>query len=275
MRAQLATPGVHWRGAARVAALRQDADGGWQLQDADGTLLVRCAQVVLAAGYGCRALLESCSGSAAAEVDGAGRHGDHAASAAAAPLLRTRLPLEPLRGQIAYGALAALPVALLAALPAFPVNGNGSLISGVPLDDRSAASPPAPGWLVGSTFERCGGRSDDLAQWCQSSHTDHQANQQRLQGLLPGVDAAMLEALFVQPDTHAWAQVRATLPDRLPAVGLVDPQRRPGLWLCAGLGARGISLSVLCGELLAAQWLGEPWPLAGRLALALAAQRFR
>ena len=38
-------------------------------------------------------------------------------------------------------------------------------------------------------------------------------------------------------------------------------------------GARGISLSVLCGELIAAQLEGEPLPLSPSLALRLAASR--
>jgi tRNA 5-methylaminomethyl-2-thiouridine biosynthesis bifunctional protein len=68
--------------------------------------------------------------------------------------------------------------------------------------------------------------------------------------------------------------LRCTLPDRLPAVGPIDSQRLPGLWLCAGMGARGISLAVLCGELAAAWLNNEPLPLPPALAKHLSAERF-
>ena len=53
-----------------------------------------------------------------------------------------------------------------------------------------------------------------------------------------------------------------------------SPEQLPGLWLCAGMGARGISLSVLCGELLAARLENEPLPLDASLAKHLAAERY-
>jgi tRNA 5-methylaminomethyl-2-thiouridine biosynthesis bifunctional protein len=40
------------------------------------------------------------------------------------------------------------------------------------------------------------------------------------------------------------------------------------------MGARGISLAVLCGEVLAASLQGQPLPLPPELAKHLAAQRF-
>jgi tRNA 5-methylaminomethyl-2-thiouridine biosynthesis bifunctional protein len=72
----------------------------------------------------------------------------------------------------------------------------------------------------------------------------------------------------------AWAGVRCTVPDRLPMVGFLAPESWPGLMVCAGMGARGLTLSVLCGEVLAAQYFGEPWPLERKLACALLAHRF-
>ena len=87
--------------------------------------------------------------------------------------------------------------------------------------------------------------------------------------LVASVDAApMLDQVL------AWAGLRCTLPDRLPAVGAPDAARWPGLQVCAGMGARGISLGVLCGELIAAQLEGEPLPLAPSLSRHLAAERF-
>jgi tRNA 5-methylaminomethyl-2-thiouridine biosynthesis bifunctional protein len=46
-----------------------------------------------------------------------------------------------------------------------------------------------------------------------------------------------------------------------------------GLWLCAGMGSRGLSFSMLCAELLAARWGAEPWPLEVGLARSLDALR--
>jgi tRNA 5-methylaminomethyl-2-thiouridine biosynthesis bifunctional protein len=64
------------------------------------------------------------------------------------------------------------------------------------------------------------------------------------------------------------------LPNRLPAVGPIDALRLPGLCLSTGMGARGISLAVLCGELTAA-WLNqEALPLPAALLKHLAAERF-
>jgi tRNA 5-methylaminomethyl-2-thiouridine biosynthesis bifunctional protein len=76
-------------------------------------------------------------------------------------------------------------------------------------------------------------------------------------------------------DAHDWAGVRCTLPDRFPAVGPVAPEVLPGLHVCTGLGARGLTLSVLCGEWLAAHVQGEPWPLEAKLAAHLRADRFQ
>ena len=100
---------------------------------------------------------------------------------------------------------------------------------------------------------------------------DRQANLVKLQGLLPELAQAMVPAF---DQAHDWAGVRCTLPDRVPAVGPLAPQRLPGLHICSGLGARGLTLSVLCGELLAALLHGEPWPTERKLAQALLAERF-
>jgi tRNA 5-methylaminomethyl-2-thiouridine biosynthesis bifunctional protein len=121
-----------------------------------------------------------------------------------------------------------------------------------------------PAWLVGSTFDR--GATEAVLK-----ADDQQANLAKLQGLLPRMAQAMAP---IWPQAQAWAGVRATLPDRVPAVGPLDAQRWPGLQVCTGLGARGLTLSVLCGELLAARLHGEPWPTETPLAMALQADRF-
>ena len=141
--------------------------------------------------------------------------------------------------------------------------GHGSFIAGVPLPPEHGGGP---GWYLGSTFERA----------CSEAvlrDEDHAANHQRLATLLPALDEPM-RAAFAPQRVLAWAGLRCTLPDRVPAVGPVSPEHWPGLLVCAGMGARGISLSVLCGELIAAWLEGEPTPLAPALAAHLSAVRF-
>lgn len=225
VQALLAQPGIEWRGRCAVArVVRQDS--GWQVQDAAGSCLADAPLVVVAAG-------------------------PHSAA-----LLGGRLPLQPLRGQIAWGHCGD------ARLPAFPVNGHGSLVAGVPHEG-------APAWFVGSTFERA---STDAQVRLQ----DHAANLERLGLLLPAAAdelAAQFSAGTSAGGVRGWAGIRATLPDRLPAVGPVDDDAAPGLWACTGMGSRGLTLAVLCGEVLAAQASGEASPIAPPLAAALAARR--
>jgi tRNA 5-methylaminomethyl-2-thiouridine biosynthesis bifunctional protein len=176
------------------------------------------------------------------------------------PLPEMTVPLKPLRGQISFGHMHALSGPQRQLLPPFPVNGHGSFISGVPAPDGQ------PGWFIGSTFERDCTQAPVRVQ-------DHAANQLRLATLLPDLGAAMHDQ-FSPEHVQGWAGLRCTLPDRLPAVGPIDSQRLPGLWLCAGMGARGISLAVLCGELAAAWLNNEPLPLPPALVKHLSAERF-
>ena len=141
------------------------------------------------------------------------------------------------------------------------IRDSGSFIGHVPTPDGQ------PGWYVGSTFER-------QCEQAPVREEDHAANQARLSTLLPELGAAMRES-FGPDRVQGWAGLRCTLPNRLPAVGPIDRERLPGLWLCTGMGARGISLSVLCGELTAA-WLDlAPAPLAPALARHLQAERYK
>ncbi|TSE24733.1 FAD-dependent 5-carboxymethylaminomethyl-2-thiouridine(34) oxidoreductase MnmC [Tepidimonas aquatica] len=173
--------------------------------------------------------------------------------------LNGRLPLHALRGQVAWGRISDLPSTALGALPPWPVNGHGSLVAGVP-----AGPAGEPIWCMGSTFVR--GRTDTTP-----SSDEHAANLDKLRRLLPNAAAALAP---LWPRAQAWAGVRCTVPDRFPLVGAVDPDRWPGLYVLAGLGARGLTLSVLAGEVLAAQCHGEPWPLEPALAAKLLALRW-
>ncbi len=206
----------------------------WAVTDAKGQTLGEAPLLVVASAFDSLALLR--------------------------PLPGFAVPLNPLRGQVSFGHLTDLSEAQRQLLPPFPVNGHGSFISGVPTPEG------LPGWFIGATFERNCEQAPVRAE-------DHTANQVRLATLLPALSQAMA-GQFGPDRVQGWAGLRCTLPNRLPAVGPIDPERLPGLWLSAGMGARGITLAVLCGELLAAWLSQEPLPLPDALAKHLAADRF-
>jgi tRNA 5-methylaminomethyl-2-thiouridine biosynthesis bifunctional protein len=238
--AQLAAPGIRLRLGCAVQRISHSA-AGWAVWNQQGELLSQTPALVLASAFDTAALLQ--------------------ALANQAPGALRPLPLHALRGQISFGRVDALPVSAQAQLPPFPVNGHGSFISGVAAPNSEAAH-----WFMGSTFERD----------CYSAllrPEDHLANQARLNSLLPALAPAMAQG-FEADQVQGWAGVRCTLPDRLPAVGQIDPAQWPGLHVCTGMGARGISLAVLCGEVLAASLDKEPLPLPPELAKHLAAHRF-
>lgn len=253
VRAMLGAPGIAWHGSRAVARIDR-AGGRWCLRDARGATLAEAELVVVAAGFDSLALLDDA------------------------------LPLHALRGQVASGPMPGGGAD--AALPPFPVNGHGSLVAHLPGD-------AGPRWVTGSTFERAKATPEVQAE-------DHAANLQRLSDLLPHAGAA-LAAQWRDGRAQAWAGVRATLPDRLPAVGAwrwrandnFEPNRAAApaeqaeaaidsisdeplpIHLCTGLGARGLTLAVLAGELLVATLHGEPLPVARSLARRLRARRFQ
>ncbi len=231
VRAQLRHPGIFWRGGCQVTELRRQGVG-WQLLSANGQVLSEAKHVILASAWPTHALLKS--------------------------LDEHTLPLHPLRGQISWGPMDALPLTARALLPPFPVNGHGAITHGM------AGPDGQPGWFVGSTFDR------GVVEACIRPE-DRQANLAKLHGLLPHLAPAMAPVFYHARD---WAGVRCTLPDRVPAVGPLAPTRLPGLYLCTGMGARGLTLSVLCGELLAALMHGEPWPTERKLVHSMLAERF-
>ena len=206
----------------------------WTVTDAQGQTLGQAPWLVVASAFDSLALLR--------------------------PLPGFAVPLKPLRGQVSFGHMANLNEAQRQLLPPFPVNGHGSFISGVPTPEG------LPGWFIGSTFER-------NCEQAPVREEDHADNQVRLATLLPALGQAMA-GQFGPDRVKGWAGVRCTLPNRLPAVGPIDRARLPGLCLGTGMGARGISLAVLCGELTAAWLNNEPLPLPGALAKHLAAERY-
>ncbi len=233
VQAWLASQGVTWRGNAAVSQLLRQS-GSWQVLDATGQELASAELVVLAAGHSSRAL--------------AGTAG-----------LPFPLALQAIRGQVSW---AVHEPGTAEALPAFPVNGHGNLVPAMPLAQGLA-------WVTGSSFERDNTCTELRAE-------DEQHNLSKLQTLLPSV-AQGLANQFESSQVKGWAGVRCATPSRLPALGPLNPQEmpaleRPDLWICSGMGSRGLTFAALCAELLAARLHGEPLPLEQRQADALLPQ---
>jgi len=238
VRALLDHPNIRWQGNAKVDALKCiTGTSKWQVLQGS-KVLAESSRVVLAAGPGSVALI------ATATEDGS------------APRIN------PLRGQVSWGLMADVPPG--AHMPATPVNGNGSFVHNI-------TSPDGPAWYTGATYDRINGDARLL-------DADHAENLERLQALEPDT-ATALAPLFATvgtdaPRVHGWAGVRCGVHDRLPMTGRV-PNALEGLYMNAAMGSRGLTLGLLCGELLAAQWHGEPLPIEARLAKFLDATRFK
>lgn len=238
VRAWLSQAGITFIGKAEVAQLRQ-RDGAWDLLDAQGQLLCRAERVVLANAGGAVGLLKRLL------QDEPQRAKDFA-----------RLPaMHGMRGLLSW---ARHDDTGKAAFPPQPVNGSGSMVPRVPMDGASA-------WFMGSSYQ-----PDSQPE--RPDADNHRSNWQHLQPLLPElVDA--LQQRFESGEVNSWKSTRCVTTDRLPAVGPLEASEQASLWICAGLGSRGLSFSVLCAELLAARWGLEPWPVEASLAKALNALR--
>ncbi|MDD2546105.1 MAG: FAD-dependent oxidoreductase [Burkholderiaceae bacterium] len=279
VQAQLAQPGIRFVGGQAVARLLRvetpagapGSTGLWQALDAQGQVLASAPLAVVATGFGSLDLLGA----------------SHPALAA--------WPLNTVRGQVSGARQADLPWPG----PAFPVNGHGNGVPRFPwpnevqdkAQNKADASPPSAtadgSWIAGSTFER--GPAPHWPPRAEDQAAAHRHNLGKLQALLPGSALCTAQAPHgldgpsdpLHPDQHPalppglrhWAGIRCTSPDRLPLVGPVDAQALPGLWICTAMGARGLTLSLLCGELLAARLMGEPLPVEAALAKALESER--
>lgn len=230
--------GVRTLWSAEVLTLARDADG-WRVLAADGGELAQAEAVVIAGG----------------------RDAARFAQTAA-------LPLALSRGQLTEVAATADSQALRAV-----VCGSAYVL------------PARAGWHgVGATY----------APLLETTVTaaDHARNRAALAAFWP-----QLAARLPAEPLRGRAALRAAGPDHLPLVGPV-PQRAaflaafkdlrrgfppshyppapcwPGLYISAGHGSRGLSSALLAGELLAAQMLDEPWPVARDVAEALHPGRF-
>ena len=219
--AWLNQPPITVRYETRVERLVRH-DASWRLVDARGDILVEADRVVIAAGIDSRTLAPA-------------------------------LPLQPVRGQVAWG-----HAPHDADLPDMPINGDGHLIARVPATDAEATGSL---WLAGATFDR---DSVDL----EPHASDTGRNRDRLTRLHPGA-AALLDVAAA----NAWVGIRCASSDRRPLVGPLDEAGWPGVWVSTAMGSRGLTFSALCAELLAAHWHGEPLPLPATLARALDTRR--
>ncbi|MDO9165204.1 MAG: FAD-dependent oxidoreductase [Rhodoferax sp.] len=238
----LAQPGITFHGGARVSTLRQSGDQ-WELLDALGHVLARVDRVVLANANGAKPLIETLQ----TTLPDLGLHVN-------------QLPaMHGVRGQLSWALHPGEPDA---AFPLLPVNGAGSVIPAVPVDGDSHAGLA---WFVGSSYQ-----PDSKPE--SPDEKNHAANFGRLQILIPAL-AKVLAKPFATGSIHAWKNTRCVTADRLPVVGPLYRADDPTLWICAGMGSRGLSFSVLCAELLAARWGAEPLPVDAGLAQSLYALR--
>ena len=171
----------------------------------------------------------------------------YASQALAASAGASLITLQAVRGQVTLGTPSPSRP-----LPPFAVNGHGGLIPAIPTVDGTL-------WLMGAGYER-----DALTPVVNAA--DHLENLARLQRLLPTAASALGEQ-FNGPNARGWAGIRCATPTRLPLVAnLSNRHGRPGLWVCTGMGSRGLSFAALCGELLAAWLHNEPLPIDRQLA---------
>ena len=238
VKAWLQQPGVQFQAHAKVADLRQE-DGIWALLDNADQVLSRANCVVFANARGAFELLHKL------------KHTTQHLKGLEAYLPNTQGMLGLLNWSQHH------PLAN-EDFSVFPVNGSGSMIPGIPIEGGKA-------WFMGSSYQ-----PDTQPE--RSDLANQAINFAHLQQLLPGL-AQQLASRFASKELKHWKGTRCVTQDRLPAVGPLSREAHPSLWLCAGMGSRGLSFSVLCAELLAARLCGEPWPIEAKLARLLDALR--
>lgn len=163
-------------------------------------------------------------------------------------------PFDAIRGQVSWGLMAQTPNA---PLPPNPINGRGSFVPHVP-------TPEGEAWFLGSSYDR-------IHPHVGVTEEDHAFNLNRLSELFPDT-AKALEPVFSK-NVRGWVGVRCTLHDRLPMVGSVA-EAPAGLWINSAMGSRGLTLGLLCSEVLVAQMTGHPAPVDDHLVRAISSHRF-
>lgn len=240
VKAWLAHPAIRFVGNSPVTRINK-REGVWELHDANGGSLGAAEQLVFTNGFGCQALIATLGEAAHLEAN----------------VLPKVQALQQVHGTVSMG-IHSRSASVEVDWPTSPVNGHGSFIPDVPGDGEVL-------WHAGATFETELDAAQDLP-------TQHAANRERLRGLLPSV-ADALAGEFDGAHVRAWTGSRCVAHDRLPLVGPLQDVADNSLWMCAGMGARGLSFSALCAQLLVAQLHGEPLPMEASLARHLSAQR--
>ena len=248
VRAWLAHAGVAFIGGATVSSMDR-VGGQWVLLDTNRKSLGVADAVVLANAHGCAALVQTLNRCLALDED----------------LLAKLAALQMMHGTVSIGKhteaidgpkSAGDP----AALPLIPVNGNGFYLPNVPGGHGRQ-------WCAGATYETDAACISDVA-------TQHRHNADRLLQLLPDAGRRLMPA-FAQGAVQCWSNTRCVTHDRMPLVGPVDAGCTPSVWICAGMGSRGLSFAALCAQLLVAQIGAEPWPIEASLARGLHVNRVR
>lgn len=172
-------------------------------------------------------------------------------------------PLRKVRGQISLARQGEIGTL---SLPQVPITGAGYVL------------PPVDGLAIFGATSQPG---DDDPSVRDSDHRHNLAQLSRLTGAALPIDLAALRG------RTGW---RWTTDDRLPVLGavpdiaaaLVTPHlehpaqvpRLPGLYVCTGLGSRGITWAALAAQVVAASITGAPIPIEAGLLDRIDAARF-
>lgn len=139
--------------------------------------------------------------------------------------------LQPIRGQVEWcthpdsGKFSPSVIA-------HPINGMGHFIQ----------TPNT--WVVGATFQR---DEWDLAPRAK----DISLNFEKLATLLPELEKSYQTRL--REHSISWVGVRTAQKNRQPLVEKIKNEPHSNVWVCAGLGSRGLSLAALCASRLLAR----------------------
>ena len=134
--------------------------------------------------------------------------------------------LQPIRGQVEWGA-SSVRDDFVESVGNAPANGMGHFIQ----------TPST--WVAGATFQR-----DEIDLTPREKDIDK--NFEKLATLLPRLGKSYLAML--RADSTSWVGVRVAQKNRQPLVMQPDASGYPQLWVCTGLGSRGLSLAALCAS---------------------------
>lgn len=248
------SPLLQTRWGKSVQAIRR-LDNAWQVLGPSGQVLAEAGSVVLANAWQAESLLATL-------------HLDQAVATA---------PCSAVRGQVTV-----LPENATLARPRLPVAGQGYVLG---LGDGRL--------LCGATTQH----HDAEPSVRTADHRHNLLQAQRLGALPASLTDNDLATLADSAELTGRVGWRATTPDRLPLIGALPwhpdrwtvkspsrveqvrmlPRERSehgGLYLIGGLGSRGLTWSVLAGQLLTHWVCGTPCPLEAELRDALDPARF-